>query len=268
MSAGWPLKEGWKRTSRDGDPGRAEAKAPEKTVCILQPGYLPWLGFFHQMSRSDIFVLYDDVQYDKHGWRNRNRIKSANGPQWMTVPVRHKGLGLPRLVDVEIDNQTAWGRKHLASIRQAYAKAPYLNRYLPELEEVYRTKWMRLVDLDMRIIQLLSRWLDVGSRMVRSSELSISGERSERLVRICQYFGATRYLSGPSAQAYLNTHLFAQEGIEVEWHAYRHPVYAQLHGEFVPQMSTLDLLLNCGKESKAIVISGGGRDHGGSKEMP
>ena len=106
------------------------------TVVVLQPGYLPWLGFFDQMRRADVFVYYDDVQYDKHGWRNRNRIKTQDGPQWLTVPVRHGGQGFPRIIDVEIDGRTPWARKHVASVRQAYARAPFLQRYLPELEEL------------------------------------------------------------------------------------------------------------------------------------
>ena len=127
------------------------------TLVILQPGYLPWLGFFDQMRRSDVFVYYDDVQYDKHGWRNRNRIKTPSGPQWLTVPVRHSGLGSPRIVDVEIDSRTPWVRKHLASIRQAYAAAPFLRQYMPELEELLQRRWERLVDLDLAVAELMSR---------------------------------------------------------------------------------------------------------------
>ena len=112
-------------------------KLKEKILAVLQPGYFPWLGFFDQMRRVDVFILYDDVQFDKHGWRNRNRIKSLNGPVWLTVPVRHKGLGRQRIHDVEIDNQTAWAHKHLATIRQLYAKAPYLKNFLPELEKFF-----------------------------------------------------------------------------------------------------------------------------------
>src|SRR2546428_2852818 len=104
-----------------------------KTVAILQPGYLPWIGFFDQMRRADVFVYYDDVQYDKHGWRNRNRIKTQTGPLWLTVPVHHSGLGQPSILQVEIDARVPWARKHLASIRQAYAAAPFLEQYLPPL---------------------------------------------------------------------------------------------------------------------------------------
>src|SRR5437763_192566 len=116
--------------------------SPEpRTLVVLQPGYLPWLGFFDQLRRSDVVVYYDDVQYDKHGWRNRNRIKAPSGPQWLTVPVRHAGLGWPRIADVEIEPDTPWARKHLGTIQQYYARAPFTPRYLPELADVLQRQW-------------------------------------------------------------------------------------------------------------------------------
>ncbi len=226
-----------------------------QTVVILQPGYLPWLGFFDQMSRCDIFVYYDDVQFDKHGWRNRNRIKSPTGPHWLTVPVCHKGLGRPRILDVKIDTQQLWARKHLGTIRQFYAKAPYLNRYWPELEDLLQCPWKYLVNLDLAVVDLMSRWLGLHRQVVRSSELGIQGERSERLLNICLHFEATHYLSGDAAKTYLEVDLFAHHGITVEWQHYQHPVYPQQHGQFVPHLSALDLLLNCGDES-AVILAG------------
>ena len=161
------------------------------TVVVLQPGYLPWLGFFDQLRRADVFVDYDDVQDDKHGWRNRNRIKTQNGPLWLTVPVRHRGEGFPRILDVEIDPRTSWARKHIASVRQVYARAPFLSRYLPELEALLQREWTHLVDLDIACVDLMARWLGIRRRVERSSCLGIDGERSERLVNVCRRFGAT-----------------------------------------------------------------------------
>jgi len=229
-------------------------------LAVLQPGYLPWLGFFDQLQRSDCFIFYDDVQYDKNGWRNRNRIKSASGEsQWLTVPVRVLSLS-QSLIDIEIDNRQPWPRKHLGTIRQFYASAPHLKRYLPELEELLRgTKWERLCDLDLAVIKLMCNWLGLERDTRRSSELKIDGDRSERLVNFCLHAGANRYLSGNSAQSYLDVELFARHGIEVEWQDYKHPTYAQQHGDFVPYLSTLDLLLNCGDDSLQI-ISKGSRD--------
>lgn len=222
-------------------------------VVILQPGYLPWLGFFDQMIRSDVFVYYDDVQFDKHGWRNRNRIKTAAGPTWLTVPVLAGGRHGQRILDVEIDNRTGWARKQASSIAQSYSRAPYTKRFLPELEELLTRKWERLVDLDIETTGLLCRWLGLERKIVRASALRIEGGQSERLLAICQHFGADRYLSGDSAKDYLDVPMFADAGISVEWQSYHHPTYAQLHGEFLPYMSVVDLVLNVGPEALTVL---------------
>jgi hypothetical protein len=228
-----------------------------RTLVVLQPGYLPWLGFFDQLLRSDIFVLYDDVQFDKNGWRNRNRIKSPTGPHWLTVPVRIRSL-TQRILETQIDDRQPWARKHLGTIKQFYAGAPFLKRYLPELEELLAgRRWDRLIDLDVAVIQLFCAWLRIERQMVRASELGIGGERSERLLNICRHLGARRYLSGNAAQSYLDVELFVRHGIEVKFQNYEHPVYPQQHGQFVPLLSALDLLLNCGDESAAIVTQAG-----------
>jgi WbqC-like protein family len=234
-----------------------EVSLPEPVLVVLQPGYLPWLGFFDQFRRSDIFVYYDDVQYDKHGWRNRNRIKTQTGPLWLTVPVRHTGLGLPRILDIEIDSRSPWQRKHISSIMQAYAHAPYVDTYLPTLEELLHRKWERLVDLDIAVAQLICGWLGLSRRVERSSTLSVGGDRSERLVRLCEHFGARTYLSGNAASDYLDVDLFAHHGVQVQWQNFDHPVYPQLHGEFVPFMSAIDLILNCGETAPAVLAGAG-----------
>jgi hypothetical protein len=230
--------------------------AAEITVVVLQPGYLPWLGFFDQLHRADVFVYYDDVQYDKHGWRNRNRIKTQTGPSWLTVPVRHGGRGFQQILDVEIDARTPWARKHVASIHQAYARAPFVARYLPVLEELLERRWERLVDLDIACAALMAEWFGLRRRIERSSTLAIEGSRSERLVNMCRHFGATKYLSGEAAKDYLDIQLFQQHGVRVEWQQYVHPTYPQLHGEFVPYLSALDLLFNCGDEAPLIAFGG------------
>ncbi|HVN30833.1 MAG TPA: WbqC family protein [Thermoanaerobaculaceae bacterium] len=228
------------------------------TLVVLQPGYLPWLGFFDQMRRSDVFIYYDDVQFDKHGWRNRNRIKAPGGnPHWLTVPVLHSGRNWPAILDVEIDNRTPWARKHVGTLQQFYGKAPHLRRYLPALQEMLERPWRLLVDLDLAVTDLICGWLRLERRMFRSSELGISGKQSERLLALCQHVRARRYLSGNSAKDYLDTALFARHGIEIEWQDYVHPVYPQQHGDFVPYLSIVDLLFNCGEESAAILERAG-----------
>lgn len=244
------------------DPLPVQPETPQRstashTVVVLQPGYLPWLGFFDQVRAADTFVYYDDVQFDKHGWRNRNRIKGPTGePVWLTVPALLSGQSLPCIKEVRIDTRSRWARKHLASIQQYYARAPFLKHYLDELQETLLRPWELLVDLDLAVTALLCRWLKLPAPTVRSSDLSIEGERSERLVRICQHFGATRYVSGVAAQTYLDVGLFKRQGIEVCWQNFSHPVYPQLHGEFVPYLSALDLVLNCG-EAGAEILAGG-----------
>lgn len=226
-----------------------------KTLVVLQPGYLPWLGFFDQMHRCDVFVYYDDVQFDKHGWRNRNRIKTADGIQWLTVPVLHKGRGKQRVCEVGIDNRQPWGRKHIRALRQAYAAAPYLNLYLPEFEALLSRRWEHIADLDIAVTAAICRWLGLERRIFRSSELDIDGDRSARLLSLCLYFGAERYLSGDAAKSYLEVDLFNRNGVAVEWHDYHCPAYPQLHGAFVPNLSIIDLLLNVGGDSLMILTS-------------
>ncbi len=224
-----------------------------KTVVILQPGYLPWLGFFRQMIDADVFVYYDDVQFDKHGWRNRNRIKGQAGPLWLTIPVLHKGRSDQTIFETEIANTTPWADKQLKTIRQVYAKAPHLEPYFSELSEVLLTKWERLVDLDMAATELMRRWFAITTPIARSSELGIGGGKVERLINICKHFDASRYISGSAAKDYIAEDQFQAAGIELVWQEYQHPVYPQLHGAFVSHLSALDLAFNAGPESGAIL---------------
>jgi hypothetical protein len=221
------------------------------TLVVLQPGYLPWLGYFDLMHKADVFVHYDDVQFDKHGWRNRNRVKGPKGPVWLTVPVRHSGRSGQSILDVEIDDGQDWRRKHISTLSQLYARAPFLPATLPRLQEILERPCRRLVELDLAIVGWLAAELGITTPCHRASALGIAGDRNERLINVCRHFGATRYLSGNSAQAYLDVARFRAGGIDVAWHDYAHPTYAQLHGAFVPYLSVLDLLLNVGGASLA-----------------
>ncbi|HXG87691.1 MAG TPA: WbqC family protein [Vicinamibacterales bacterium] len=225
----------------------------DKTLAVLQSGYLPWLGFFDQMRRADVFILYDDVQYDKHGWRNRNRIKTPSGPLWLTVPVRHSGLDWPRINQVEIEAGAPWARKHVASLKQYYARAPFTAEYLPALEAILMQPWTRLIDLNDAVMMLLAGWLGITTAILRSSAIPVAGEKSERLLELCRHVGATRYLSGDAAKDYLDVAAFASRGITVEWQQYEHPMYLQQHGAFISHLSVIDLVLNCGGDSAAVL---------------
>ena len=223
-------------------------------IGILQPGYLPWLGFFEQMCRSDVFVIYDDVQYDKEGWRNRNRIKTSNGIQWLTVPVLLKFSESPLILHVRIDNKTNWRKKHLAAIRQNYSRATHFKEHIGMFEDAYSRDWECLVDIDMHFIYELARCLGMGyKKIVRSSTLDIQGGRIERLIKICELLGADTFYEGASGRNYIDEQDFLAKGVKVEFQNYRHPVYRQLYGDFAPNLSVIDLLFNHGSESLDII---------------
>ena len=227
-------------------------------IGILQPGYLPWLGFFEQLYRSDVFVMYDDVQYDKEGWRNRNRIKTANGIQWLTVPVLSKGAGNQPILDTRIDNKTNWRKKHLAAIHQNYSKAPCFKKYIGAFEEAYGRDWELLVDLDMYFIGFLAECLSLGhKKIVRSSTLGVQGDRIERLIKICQIFGADVFYEGAAGKNYIKEQAFLERGVTVEFQNYQHPTYRQLYGDFTPNLSVIDLLFNHGTDSPRIITGQG-----------
>lgn len=234
-------------------------------LVVLQPGYLPWLGFFDQYDWADRFVIYDDVQFDKHGWRNRNRILTANGVQWLTVPVRTRGQGKPTNREVRIDNQEKWRRKHRMSLQQAYARAPFFDEVYPALDRVLSRSWEWLLDLNMEMLRVLTELLGMEWKVQLSSELGTTppgdalvggkspGRKTARLLAICRLLGATDYLTGDAARGYLEEEAFREIGVRVHWHGYRHPVYRQCFEGFTPNLSVVDLLFNHGPQSRSIL---------------
>ncbi|MDQ7826050.1 MAG: WbqC family protein [Candidatus Eremiobacteraeota bacterium] len=225
------------------------------TIGILQPGYLPWLGFFEQLYRSDLFVIYDDVTFDKGGWRNRNRIKTPGGWCWLTVPLEQENLTATLVKDVKINNRTDWKKKHLASIAQYYRKARFFTETIGIFEEAYGKHWEMLIDIDMFFIRRLMEFLEIDRPLVCSSSLAIEGDRNGRLISLCMHFGADRFYEGKAGAAYIEEERFRSHGIEVLFQEYVHPVYTQLYGEFVPYLSVADLTFNHGKESLPILLS-------------
>ena len=218
-------------------------------VAILQPSYFPWLGFFEQMHRSDQFIIYDDVQFTRRDWRNRNRIRVLGGSVWLTVPVIQKNKYDQSLLETKIDNSTSWKRKHLETIRCHYSKTPFFDKHFPWCEKVFNTDWNFLLDLSLETIQYLKKELKINTPLLRSSELGESGNKTERLISICKQLGATQYLSGDSARNYISEKDFSDQGIELEYQKYQHPEYPQRYEGFVPFLSTIDLLFNCGDKS-------------------
>jgi len=219
------------------------------TCVILQPSYIPWRGYFHQIQKADVFVFYDDVQYDKHGWRNRNRIKTSQGSQWLTIPVKKKGnVEQHRAIqDIEISWERPWSQKHHSALQQAYQHAPFFQDWAPFLDEVYMQRPTHLAPFIIEVTIELARRLGIShTRFLRSSELNLPGYRTERLISIVRHLNCDRYLSGPSAKEYLEEPLFEKAGITLEYMKYDYAEYPQLHPPFDPQVSILDLLFMTG----------------------
>ncbi len=219
-------------------------------VTILQPSYVPWRGFFQQLVKSDVFVFYDDVQYDKHGWRNRNRIKTSAGIKWITIPVHSSGNLENHLLlkDVEIDVNQKWNKVHWETIKQNYSKCPYFSENKEWVEDVYRSEPKNLCDFTIDTIILISKILAVNeTRFVRSSNLhGICGNKTDRLISILTQLGATHYISGPSAKKYIEPEKFSEAGIILEYINYNLTEYPQRFPPFDPYVSILDLIFNTG----------------------
>lgn len=225
---------------------------------ILQPSYIPWRGFFHQIAKADVFIFYDDVQYDKRGWRNRNRIKTAHGPQWLTIPVSASGVqqeGTP-INQIKIQNETAWQEEHWKTIEQAYAKAPYFDQYAYMLYEFYKRRTNYLADFTVATTVALASILGLtDTRFIRSSSLDgIEGTKTERLINILTKLGADHYITGPSAENYIDHKQFDDRGIQLEFMEYNYPDYQQLHGDFEPQVSIIDLMFMQGSRALDFIL--------------
>jgi len=220
-------------------------------LAILQPSYIPWMGYFEQIIHVDIFVFYDDVQYTKNDWRNRNKIKVHNSSNWLTIPV--KAVDNKKINEVIIDNTKNWKVKHLKTIQQFYNKSKYFKEIYPLLENNINSNVDSIALVSINIIKDIANYLELKTKFYLSSELNIEGSRNERLINICKYFKADSYYSGLSAKDYLNIKLFEKNNLKVEFQNFQHPIYSQLHGDFIPYLSIIDLLFNHGKYSKKFI---------------
>lgn len=227
-------------------------------VVILQPSYIPWRGYFDQIRRADVFVFYDDVQYDKHGWRNRNQIKTTQGKQWITIPVHSKGVtdGI-NIKDVRIDWSKSWRKKHLNALTFAYSKAPFFESYQPWLESVYNREDEFLADFTIDTTIELARLLGISdTRFLRSSELpNLRGDKTDRVIDVLERVGATHYICGPSASSYMEPEKFDEAGIPFEYMEYNYPEYPQLHPPYDPFVTILDLLFTMGEDALSYIVN-------------
>lgn len=226
-------------------------------VVILQPSYIPWRGYFDQIRRADLFIFYDDVQYDKRGWRNRNQIKTPQGKKWLTIPVHSRGAQVERIPihQIRISWETDWRKDHFSTLWHNYRKAPFFDQFAPLLQTFYRRCDSFLADFTIDLTIALARELGIHhTRFMRSSELTgITGEKTDRLIQILQAVGATHYLSGPSARSYIEPEKFDQAGISLEYMEYRYPEYPQLYPPYDPFVSILDLLFMTGPNALSYI---------------
>jgi len=225
------------------------------TVAIHQPHYLPWLGYLAKWAAADVFVFLDTVQYEKNGWQNRNRIKTPAGPRWLTVPV-HARLGAP-IDEVTVDTRQPWPARHLRAIEDAYARAPHLACHREAIGRLYATRWERLAPLAAASAEWLARAVGVQTPARLASSLGVMvADPTARLVALCEAVGADTYLAGRDGARYMDAGRLEASGIQVLYQEYKHPEYPQLHGEFAPNLSGLDLLLTHGDEALGILRTG------------
>lgn len=222
-----------------------------KTVAIIQSNYIPWKGYFDIIDEVDVFVLYDEVQFTKRDWRNRNKIKTINGSQWLTIPVVSKGRFDQPIDEVEIAE--SWSETHWRSIEGSYRKAACFEEVGPQLKKAYEAvDGMRLLtEVNRYLLQWANELLGITTPMTYSRDYAGAGHKTDRLLQICQEAGADRYISGPAAKAYMELDKFCAAGIAVDYKEYDgYPPYPQLHGPFDPFVSIVDLLLNMGPKSR------------------
>ena len=225
-----------------------------KKVAILQSNYIPWKGYFDLIAAVDEFILYDDMQYTRRDWRNRNQIKTLAGVQWLTIPVEVKGKFHQRINETVISDP-AWARQHWRAIELNYAHTAHFADYRDQVKELYLgCRETHLSEINHRFLSAVLALLGIRTTVRWSSDYQLEGEKSERLLNICRQAGAQVYLSGPAARDYLDTALFRAEGIEVVWMDYSgYPPYRQLHGDFKHGVSVLDLLFNEGANATAFM---------------
>ncbi|MFC1499629.1 WbqC family protein [Candidatus Zixiibacteriota bacterium] len=220
---------------------------------IHQPQYLPWAGYLDKVDQADVFILLDTVQFKKGEWQNRNRLKTATGPAWVTVPVLHDFGQF--LADVVIDPaQHSWNRKHQQALRTHYGSTPHFTWVADRLDQVWQQEWERLAPLNRATLDVFMALLGIDTPLLWASEMDPTPEHpDERLISLCRQIGADTYLAGSAGPDYMEMEKWQSSGIEVCIHDFAHPVYNQPFGDFLPAMSAADLLCNCGPDSLTLM---------------
>ncbi len=226
-------------------------------VSIMQPAYLPWLGYFHRIWLSDVHIVLDHVGIDRNSktkFANRNKVRTNNGWCWLTVPIQTKGKDKEfTLNKLEISNDSNWEHKHWATIQHNYAKTPYFDLHKDFFKEVYSTPNNYLSNLVNKITNYLFKQLGLKTKILYSSNMNPVGKKDELILNLCKQVDAKKYISGIFGKEYLNKENFVDNNIEIDFHHYKHPVYPQHYSGFEPYMSVIDLLFNCGPDSAQIM---------------
>jgi hypothetical protein len=228
---------------------------PVNRAVILQPSYLPWIGYFEQMVRADQYVFLDNVQFTRRDWRNRNKIRTNKGWAWLTVPVEQKNHYEQSLKETRIDNSVNWNKKHREAIRINYSRTPFFETYYPWLESVYDRQWEFLLDLCYETTEHIMDILDITTPTWKASELSAEGTKSDFILNLCREMKATHYLTGGRARDYLIEEDFNRARIELEYQEYDHPEYPQRYSGFESHLSVIDLLFNVGDKSRDVIMN-------------
>jgi hypothetical protein len=223
-------------------------------IGIIQSSFIPWRGYFDFIASVDMFIFYDDVQYSKGSWRNRNKIKCRDGLCWLTVPVRGRSLK-QLIIETDLDETKDWRTRHLTFWNREYANAPFLADALELLGDMGRGKDKTISQLNIGLTRRICEYLGIQTKMIMSSELNVEGYRTERLINYVKAVGGATYLTGPSAEGYLENELFAQNRIRLEYKTYDYAPYPQQYGEFEGAVTVLDLIANCGPNSKGLIRS-------------
>lgn len=213
-----------------------------KTICIHQPDFAPWLGFFDRLVDADLFVIFDDAQFLRRGWHHRDKILGPQGTQWLTVPVIKKGKYTQEIREVRIDRSRDWRRKHLATLANVYGRRPGFESTHKELCDIYERDHERLIDLNLDLIRWLLGKLNIDVEMHLASDLDLTSCSTQRLVDICLAHGGENYLTGLGAKDYLEQQKFSDHGIQVQWQDFEHPEWNQGTSSFLSGLSTLDTL--------------------------
>jgi len=228
-------------------------------IAIHQPEFMPWLKFFDKMKRVDKYIVFDHVQFKKRYFENRNRVKQEDIAVWLSVPVKTKGKYLQRIGDVEIDNSLPWQNKLWAKIIHCYSKSPYFKEFGQEIESIiFAQRYERLINFNLNFIEWFRKILDINNSMLFSSRLDVDEYKGSNLIlQICSLLGANQYLCGSFGKDYLNLDDFHKAGIEIIWQDFHHPQYPQIGDNFTPNLSALDIVLNCGLVSRDILFRNG-----------